>query len=271
MKRTVIVEGDKIAKRRNKNLIFKNNAPFRSRIWKINNTFLDNTEDLDIIIPIYNLLKYTKNYSKTTGTLWNYYRDEINDGLNENNASNNRTNNNKTITSKYFEYKTRLIGSTANNNNTLNAEVVVPLKDLSNFWRSLDSALINCKIEIDYSLLKESIISEISITHRIPPNLDANPLVQEVEAIQKTGAIFQINNVKLYVPVVTLSIDDNKIFLEDTKQGFKGTISWNKYKSEIATQRTKNDFDYLIHPIFRNINRLFVLSLKSDNNDLTRN
>ena len=77
--------------------------------------------------------------------------------------------------------------------------------------------MINCKIEIDYSLLKQSIISEISITHRIPRNLDANSLVQEVAAIQKTGAIFQINNVKLYVPAVMLSIDDNKNFLEDTK------------------------------------------------------
>ena len=65
------------ATRRNKELIFKNNAPFRSGISKINNTFINNAEALDIVMPIYNLLEY--------GDLWNYYRDEVNDDVNENN------------------------------------------------------------------------------------------------------------------------------------------------------------------------------------------
>ena len=69
----------------------------------------------------------------TLGSLWNSYTDEINDDGNENNAANNRINNNKTIKSKSFEYKTNLIGGTPNDNNTLDAEVVVPLKYLSNF------------------------------------------------------------------------------------------------------------------------------------------
>ena len=60
----------------NKKLTFKNNVPFTSCISKINNALIDNAEDLDIVIPMYNLIEYSKNYSKTSGTLWNYYRDE---------------------------------------------------------------------------------------------------------------------------------------------------------------------------------------------------
>ena len=86
-----------------------------------------------------------------------------------------------------------------------------------------------------------------------------------------TGATFQINKKKLYLPVVTLSINDNIKFLENIKQGFKRTISWNKYRSEITTQPKNNNFDYLIDPTFRNINRLFVLSIKNGDNDPTRN
>ena len=75
--------------------------------------------------------------------MWNYYRNEINDDRNENNGANNKINNNKKITSKSFEYKSKLIGSTPDDNNILDAKVVVPLKFLSNFWRSLDLLLIN--------------------------------------------------------------------------------------------------------------------------------
>ena len=78
---------------------------------------------------------------------WNYYRDEINNDTNESNAVNYRINNNETITSKSFQYKTKLIGSTPNDNNTLNAEVVIPLKYLNNFWRSSNLPLSNCEIE----------------------------------------------------------------------------------------------------------------------------
>ena len=59
----------------NKKLALKNNAPFTSCISKINNTLIDNTEDLDIVMPVYNLLEYSKGYRKITGRLWNYYRD----------------------------------------------------------------------------------------------------------------------------------------------------------------------------------------------------
>ena len=75
---------------------------------------------------------------------------------------------------------------------------------------------------------------------------------------------------KFYVPVVTLSINDNIKFLENVKQGFRRIISWNKYRSEITTQSKNNNLDYLIAPRFRNINKLFVLSFKNGDNDSTR-
>ena len=150
VKGRITVEGDNNNKTTNKNLIFKSNAPFRSCISKINNRFIDNAKDPDIAMPMYNLLGYSDNYSMKSRGLWSYYRDEINDDANEN-ANNNRINDNRTITSKSFEFKTKLIDSTPNNNNILDKEVVVPLKNLSNFRRSLDFPLINCGIKIDLS------------------------------------------------------------------------------------------------------------------------
>ena len=78
VKGTIIVEGDKYDKTRNKKLIFKTSVPFRSCISTINNTFIDNAENLDIVMPMCNLLEYSDNYSITSGSLWNFYRDEIN-------------------------------------------------------------------------------------------------------------------------------------------------------------------------------------------------
>ena len=96
-----------------------------------------------------------------SGSLWNYYRDEINDSGNESNdADNYRINNNKTTASKCFEYKTKIIGRTPNDN-ILDTEIVVPLKYLSNFWRSLDFSLINCEIELDLSWSRYCVGSQI--------------------------------------------------------------------------------------------------------------
>ena len=116
VKGRVSIRGANDGNRRNKKLTFKNNAPFRSCILKINNTFIDNVEDFDIVMPRYNLLAYCENYSMKLGSFWNYYRDEINDDENEND-NNNGINNNKTITSQSFEYKTQLTGSMPYNNN----------------------------------------------------------------------------------------------------------------------------------------------------------
>ena len=181
VKGTITVEGNvNDHKRRNKKLTFKNDAPFRSCISKINNTFIDNAEDLDFVMPMHNLLEYSKIFSITSGSLWNYYKGEINDDANEN--TNNMINNNKTITSKFIENETKVIRSTPNNNNILDAELAFRKKYLSNFWRSLDLRLIKCKTELDLSWSKECIISAISIIPRVSPNLVANPPVQKVLA-----------------------------------------------------------------------------------------
>ena len=81
VKGDITLEGDNDANKRNKNLAFKNNAPFINCISKINGVKIDNAEDLDVIMPMYNLLECSKNYRKTTGSLWNYYRDETSNPL----------------------------------------------------------------------------------------------------------------------------------------------------------------------------------------------
>ena len=86
-----------------------------------------------------------------------------------------------------------------------------------------------------------------------------------------TGATFQVYNAKCYVPVSTLPINDNIKSLENIKQGFQRRISWNKYRSEMATQPKNNNLDCLIDPTFRNINRLFIISFKNSGIGLTRN
>ena len=102
-------------------------------------------------------------------------------------------------------------------------------------------------------------------------NTNANLPVPDMAGIQTTSATFQVNNAKPYVPVFTLSINDNIKFLENIKQGFKRTYSWNKHRSEITTQPTSDNLDYVIEATFRNINRLFVLWFKNGNDDPTGN
>ena len=133
-------------------LIFKNKAPFRSCISKINNTFTKNAEDLDIVMPRYNLLEYSKTCSMISGNFWNYYRHEINpDAKKMMLPKNNSIHNNKIITSKSFECKTKIIGRTPPDNNSLDTEVVVPLKYLINFWIFPDLPVIDCETELDLS------------------------------------------------------------------------------------------------------------------------
>ena len=121
-------------------MVFKNNAPFINCISKINGVKIDSAEDLDVVMSMYNLLEYSKNYRKTAGSLWNYYRDEPNRGINSGI-------NYSIMVSKSFDYKANFIeNSVAHNDLTKNdVKIVVPLKYLSNFWRSLNLLLINLK------------------------------------------------------------------------------------------------------------------------------
>ena len=99
----------------------------------------------------------------------------------------------------------------------------------------------------------------------------ANPPTSAEPATSTTELTFQIISVKLYVPVVTLFMNNNIKCLDNLKQRFKKTICWNKYRSEITTQPRNNNLDYTIDPTFRNINRLFVQLFKAGENDCTRN
>ena len=107
VKERLSVRGTNSSKRINKKLTFKSNAPFRSCISKINNTCVDNVEDLDIVMPTYNLLEYRNNYSMTSRSLWIYYRYEVNDPANDIDDYDNKIKNHKTTTSKSFEHKTK--------------------------------------------------------------------------------------------------------------------------------------------------------------------
>ena len=98
VKGAITVEGHNVAKTRKKKANIKNNAPCWSCLSKINNTFIDKAEDPNIVMPMYDLLEYSDNYSITSESLWNYYRDEVNDIANENNAAGIKINNNKIIT-----------------------------------------------------------------------------------------------------------------------------------------------------------------------------
>ena len=152
--------GGRIIDLRNRFLAFKNNAPFTNCISKINNVLIDNAEDLDIVMPMYNLLEYSKNYRKTTGSFWNYYRDEPNNPpLNGDDPPTTNYNADPITNSESFKYKSSITGKTSNANqengenteqgNTKtkkNLENDVPLKHVSNFWRSLDMPLTNCAV-----------------------------------------------------------------------------------------------------------------------------
>ena len=119
-------EGDndaaKQADERNKGVTFKNCAPFTDYISNINNTRIDNAKDIDLVLPTKNLIEYSHNYSKTSGSLRQYIRDEPFDQIGN---------------SKLFEPKIKITGNTPNNENKRNVEITVPLKHLSNFWELL--------------------------------------------------------------------------------------------------------------------------------------
>ena len=99
-------------------------------------------------------------------------------------------------------------------------------------------------------------------------NYAVDPNVYEIDNIE--NPIFEITDTKLYVPTVTLSKEDNIKLLEQLKSGFKKTIKWNKYRSQMTIQPKNNNLNYLIDPTFMNVNRLFVLSFPRNNNTVSR-
>ena len=126
----------------NKKVIFKNCAPFTICISEINNTQVDNAKDLDIVMPMDNLTECSDNYSKTSGSLWQYCKDIPT--VDNNNAIVNFTDNNLTDS---FNFKVKIIDQSENDGTKI-VEIIVPLKYLGNFWRTLEMPLINCEVNL---------------------------------------------------------------------------------------------------------------------------
>ena len=148
----ITVEGTTANNQVNKILTSKNNAPCRSCVSTISNTLIDSEEGFYIVIPMCNLLKYSNNYSMTLGSLWNYYGDDVNGDVNENNYTvNYRINSSNITANKSFEFKTKITRKTSAVFDRLDKEVLVPLKYLTNFWRPVNFSFIKCEVEFDLS------------------------------------------------------------------------------------------------------------------------
>ena len=157
-------------------------------------------------MPMYNLIEYSDNYSKTSGSLWQYCKDipAVNnagdivdfDGANATDS---------------FNFKTKITGQTAADNNNGNiagrvdVEIMVPLKYLSNFWRTLEIPLINCEVELILTWSADCVIISTNVANQNPT--------------------FTITKTNLYAPVVTLLTQDNSKLLPQLKSGFKRAIS----------------------------------------------
>ena len=138
-------------------------------------------------MPMYNLIEYSDNYSKTSGNLWQYYRDEPTDNL---------------VDSESFKSKIKITGKTPSTGNEKDVEIIVPLTYLSNLWRTLEMPLINCEVNLILTWSSTCVITN------------------------STGAgKFKITDTKLYVPAVTLSTQDNSKLLQQLKSGFKRTVT----------------------------------------------
>ena len=244
-----------------KKLIFKNNVQFINCVSKIISVRIDNAEDLDVVMPMYNFLEYSKNYRKTAGSLWNYYRDKPNAGVNNGITY-------SIMGSKSFDYKSNFNegGITQNNLTKNDVKIVVLLKYLSNFWRSLNNIpLINCEVELILIWFTNCVL--ISKATR-GADYDADPVIYEID--NPENVIFEITDTKLYVPVAILSKEIDAKLLAQLKLEFKKTKKWNKYKSQMTIQPKNNNLNYLIDPPFTNVNRLFLLSFPRKNNTDSR-
>ena len=191
----------------NKKVIFKNCTPFTNCISEINKTQIDNAKDIDIVMPMYNLTEYSDNYAKTTGSLWQYCKDIPARDANDDDivifADGNITDS--------FKFKLKITGRTGTGGRK-DVEIIIPLKYLSNFWRTLEMPLINCEVNLILTWSSSCVLIATSI-----PNQNAT---------------FAITDTKLYVPVVTLSTQENTKFLQQLKSGFNRVINWKKYLSK---------------------------------------
>ena len=140
-----------------------------------------------------------------------------------------------------FKSKIKITGKTPNNGNEKDVQITVPLKYLSNFWRSLEMPVINCEVSLNLIRSSTSVITN------------------------STGAgTFEITDTKLYVPVVTLSTQYNAKLLKQLKSGFKRVVNWNKYVSKPELLAQNPNLLHFVKRSFQGVNRLFVLAFEND-------
>ena len=164
-------------------------------------------------MPMYNFIEYSDNYSKISGSLWQYYEDDPNNNIAD---------------SESIKFKVKTIEKSPDDGNTKDVEIIVPLKYLSNFWRILEVPVINCEVNRILTWSEDCVITN-----------------------SEGEAKFATTETKLYVLVVTLSTQDNAKLLQQLKSGFKRTINWNKYESSIKTFAENRHLNHLIIQIFK--------------------
>ena len=212
----------------------------------------------------------TEKITEKQQEVWNYYRDELSNDTNSNNNLNKNVINSESLNTRQVlqlvltmlmkellmqkVIKSIILIMMQINLVKKNLEILVPLKYLSNFWRSLKMPLISCEVFLTLNWSENCVIT--SMERRVIKNT--------LRDISPTNAPFKITERKLYVRVATLSTKDDNNFLEQLKSGFKRTIKWNKYRSEMTIQTKTNHLNYLVDPAFTKVNRLFVLSLENE-------
>ena len=234
----ILVIGNIQNKPANSVVAFKTCVPFRTCDVTTNDEHVEKAEDFDIVMPMYNLLEYSDNYQDSTGSLYQFKRDEPPD---DNADVGNNTSS--------LVYRSRRISRTDDNN--VNNVKLVPLKYVSSFFISLEMPLVNCKIDLELTWHKDCMISSVN-------------------AAAGQAVLFMITNTKLYIPVVTLSTKDNNNLTKQLNDGFKRTIYWNQYVSKPfpetphkKTGITRFDLD----AAFQGVNRLFVLAFEDTRAD----
>ena len=169
---------------------------------------MDDAHDIDVVMLIYNSVKYSGICSKT-GILWEHYRDEP--SLESNSNTNDFSANNNSI---LLKFKGKIKGQTGKDG-TKDVEIMVPLKNLSNFWRILEMPLINFEINLQLTWSRKCFLIAGTAANQDPK--------------------IKLTDTKLYVPVATSSTQDNVKLLKQLNSGFKRTINWNKYHFKITT------------------------------------
>ena len=248
----------------NTRVAIKNCHPFTRAFFRLNDEQVDTADNLDLTMSIYNMLKYSDNYAGTTGTFYQYKRPEQNKG--DNDALEALT----VADSSSFKYQSGLIQkqlTTDDNSLTTvpvctdpnfnvvhrvwkNTKIVVPLKYVSNFFRSSELPLINTKLYMELNWTKHSVLSSIN-----------------------QNSIFQITKGELYIPVVTLNTENYNKLSELLRKGFERTVIWNEYESKIERINiSANDTSIkrtTLDTSFQGVNKLLVAAYKTD--DIERN